>query len=105
MSWATAILHVFSQETDLLVKVIMKCVNIKFWDLLGCFHYILNPPRIYKGVKLTSVYVIANTKHRLTYLALAPLFPVLVTHRFQTLKYTYYVAFSCISLRILSFLF
>ena len=24
----------------------MKCVNIKLWDILGCFHYILNPPRI-----------------------------------------------------------
>ena len=23
----------------------MKCVNIKLWDLLGCFHYILNAPR------------------------------------------------------------
>ena len=28
------------------MKVIMKCVYIKFWDLLGCFHYILNDPRI-----------------------------------------------------------
>ena len=28
------------------MKVIMKCVNIKFLDKLGCFHYILNPPRI-----------------------------------------------------------
>ena len=27
------------------MKVIMKCVNIKLWDLLGCFHYILNAPR------------------------------------------------------------
>ena len=46
MSWTTAILHLFSQETDLLMKVIMKCVNIKLWDILGCFHYILNAPRI-----------------------------------------------------------
>ena len=28
------------------MKVIMKCVNIKLWDILGCFHYILNAPRI-----------------------------------------------------------
>ena len=28
-SWTTAILHSFSQETELLMKVIMKCVNIK----------------------------------------------------------------------------
>ena len=39
-------LYLFSQETDLLIKLIMKCVNIKLWDILGCFHYILNPPRI-----------------------------------------------------------
>ena len=25
----------------------MKCVNIKLWDILGCFHNILNAPRIY----------------------------------------------------------
>ena len=24
----------------------MKCVNIKLWNILGCFHYILNTPRI-----------------------------------------------------------
>ena len=23
----------------------MKRVNIKLWDILGCFHYILNAPR------------------------------------------------------------
>ena len=45
-SWTTVILHSFSPETDLLMKVIMKCVNIKLWDILGCFHYILNAPRI-----------------------------------------------------------
>ena len=39
-------LHIFSQETDLLMKVIMKCVNIKLWYILGCFHYILKAPRI-----------------------------------------------------------
>ena len=47
-SSTTAILHLFSQETDLLIKVIMKCVNIKLWDILGWFHYILNPPRMAK---------------------------------------------------------
>ena len=44
--WTSAILHSFGQETDLLMKAIMKCVNIKLWDILGCFHYILNAPRI-----------------------------------------------------------
>ena len=23
----------------------MKCVNIKLWDIVGCFHNILNAPR------------------------------------------------------------
>ena len=27
------------------MKVIIKCVNIKLWDILGSFHYILNAPR------------------------------------------------------------
>ena len=52
-SWTTTILHTFSQETDLLKKVIMKCVNIKLWYILGCFHYILNAPR--KFTNLNSV--------------------------------------------------
>ena len=38
MSWTTAILHVFSQEADLLMKAIIKCVNIKLWDIPGYFH-------------------------------------------------------------------
>ena len=46
MSSTTGILHLFSQETDLLIKVTIKCVNIKLWYILGCFHYILNPPRM-----------------------------------------------------------
>ena len=25
----------------------MKCVNIKLWDILSSFHYILNAPRIF----------------------------------------------------------
>ena len=49
-SWTTAILHLFSQETNLLKKVIMKCVYIQLWDILGCFHYILNAPRIHSHV-------------------------------------------------------
>ena len=39
------------QETDLVMKVIMKCVNVNLWDRLGCFHYILNAPRIMQYVK------------------------------------------------------
>ena len=40
-------LQLFSRETDLLMKAIMKWVNIKLWDILSCFHYILNALRIY----------------------------------------------------------
>ena len=54
-SWITAILYSFSQETDLLIKVIMKSVNIKLLDILGCFHYILNAPRINGFVGAASV--------------------------------------------------
>ena len=59
---------------------------------------------IYEGAKLPSVYFINNTKHCITYLALTPLFPVLLTSRFQIVKYTHYVAFCCILFRSLSFL-
>ena len=45
--WTSAILHLYSQETYILMKIIMKCVNVKLWDIAGCFHYILNAPRIY----------------------------------------------------------
>ena len=37
------------------MKVIMTCVNIKLWDLLGCFHYILNAPRKYS---LLWIYIV-----------------------------------------------
>ena len=46
--------NLFSQETDLLMKVIMKCVNIKLWYILGYFHYILNAPRIRGGGVITA---------------------------------------------------
>ena len=50
-----------------------------------------------------SVYFLTNTKHCTTFLALAQLFPVLLTHRPHTVKYIYYVAFCCISFRNMSF--
>ena len=55
MSSTTGILHLFSQERDLLIKVTIKCVNIKLWDILGCFHYILNPPRILIEVGISNL--------------------------------------------------
>ena len=30
------------------MKVTMKCVHIKLCDMLDCFHYILNAPRMYQ---------------------------------------------------------
>ena len=51
-------LQLFSQETDLLMKVIMKCVNIKFWDILSCFHYILNAPRIFIKIYVHYLFTI-----------------------------------------------
>ena len=59
MSWTTAILYLFSQETDLLMKVIMKCANIKLCDILGYFHYILNAPRTHK---IRLIMMIDNTE-------------------------------------------
>ena len=46
MSWITAMLQVFSQVTDLFRNVIVKRINIRLFDLLARFHYILNLPRI-----------------------------------------------------------
>ena len=46
MSWITAILQLYSQVTDLFGNVIVKCINIRLFDLLALFHYILNLPRI-----------------------------------------------------------
>ena len=46
MSWITAILQLYSQVTDLFGNVIVKRINIRLFDLLALFHYILNHPRI-----------------------------------------------------------
>ena len=45
MSWITAILQLFSKVTDLFGNVIVKRINIRLFDLLALFHYILNPSR------------------------------------------------------------
>ena len=45
MSWITAILQLYSQEADLFGNVIVKRINIRLFDLLARFHYILNLPR------------------------------------------------------------
>ena len=46
MSWITAILQLYSQVTDLFGNVIVKRINIRLFDLLAKFHYILNLLRI-----------------------------------------------------------
>ena len=45
MSWITVILQLYSKVTDLFGNVIVKRINIRLFDLLALFHYILNPPR------------------------------------------------------------
>ena len=60
---------------------------------------------IYEGAELPSVYLIINTKHCITYLALTQLFPVFVTSWSHIMKCTHYVAFCCISFRSKSFHF
>ena len=51
-------LQLFSQETYLLMKVIVKCVNIKLWDILSCFHYILNAPRTLNRILHRSTFAV-----------------------------------------------
>ena len=73
----------------------------KYW-LFNVLCWLWN---IYEGAELLIVYFITNTKHCITYLALAQLFPVLLTHRPHIVKYKYYVVFCCISFRSMSFRF
>ena len=47
MSWITAILQFYSQVADLYGNIIVKRINIRLFDLLARFHYILNLSRIY----------------------------------------------------------
>ena len=46
MTWITASLQLYSQGADLFGNVIVKRINIYFFDLLARFHYILNLSRI-----------------------------------------------------------
>ena len=46
MSWITAILQLYSQVADLFWNVTVKRINIRLFDLLARFHYILNLPRM-----------------------------------------------------------
>ena len=55
MSWVTAIVQLYSQVADLFWNVIVKRINIRLFDLLARFHYILNLPRIIQMVYKTDV--------------------------------------------------
>ena len=46
MSWITAITQLFSQVTDIFGNVIVKRINLRLFDVLTLFHYILNLPRM-----------------------------------------------------------
>ena len=54
MSWITAILQLYSQVADLFVNVIVKRINIRLFDLLARFHYILNLPRSAQELEIMS---------------------------------------------------
>ena len=47
MSWITAILQMYSQVADHFGNVIVMRNDIKLFDLLARFHYILNLSRTY----------------------------------------------------------
>ena len=47
MSRITAILQLYSQVTDLLGNVIVRHINMRLFDLLAQFHYILNLARTF----------------------------------------------------------
>ena len=63
MSRITAILQLFRQVTDLFGNVIAKRINIRLFDLLALFHYMLNLSRIshakdcLKNVGVLQVYI------------------------------------------------
>ena len=59
---------------------------------------------IYEGAEPTVCFIII-TKHFKTYLALTQRCLVLLTPRLHIVTYTHYVAFCCISIRSMSFLF
>ena len=56
MSWITAILQLYSQIADLFGNVIVKRINIRLFDLLARFHYILNLPRMSIFVKKKTIH-------------------------------------------------
>ena len=75
MSWITASLQLYSQVADLLGNVIVKRRNIRLFDLLARFHYILNLPRIlhrrvFVMLTLRSNDLIYDTKFNYMYMCI-----------------------------------
>ena len=64
MSWITAILHLYSQVTDLFGNVIVKRINIILFDLLARCHYILKRPRM-QGFMILAI--IGTEKYTLVF--------------------------------------
>ena len=60
MSWIIAILQLYSQVADLFGNVIVKRINIRLFDLLARFHYILNLPRKSLSVVLNRQTWVSN---------------------------------------------
>ena len=60
MSWITAILQLYSQVTDLFGNVIVQRINIRLFDLLARFHYIMNLPRTFTNSKYTTTKIIRS---------------------------------------------
>ena len=50
MGLITASLQLYSQVAGLFGNVIVKRINIRLFDLLARFHYILNLPRKFKPI-------------------------------------------------------
>ena len=46
LSWIIAILQLYSQVAELFGNAIVKRINIRLFDLLARFHYILNLPHM-----------------------------------------------------------
>ena len=59
ISWMTAILQLYSQVADDLGNVIVMRIDIRLFDLLARFHYILNLPRslIYSQLHCVTCHV------------------------------------------------
>ena len=65
MSWITAILKLYSQVKDFLGNVIVKRINMRLFDLLAQFHYILNLPRICTDPEKPCILICFNKPLRL----------------------------------------